>query len=557
MIGRSGWCSWPVRAWEGGTRISCKALQRVSTSEYHVSKRPTPLLITPHLDLSSMYIVKVSKASLPQGITSALSPRVSWNRPSALFSPLLCHLFQKRRNQALSEQSIISLTHILPPSMPHPSTHTSLVTTSPVHGAPSQQLHFSFLISPLVPKRPYAMSQRCTGQSPFAPTNGLGWSFDYRPMTSMQLMSATTLASLQQAECMACWLTQGQIFSGHGGWARLQSGLMTTSSFESPIVTYPVTTRSTVNGTARSWRVGVTGRRVEGYGSGAKVSPVGRQRSSTRTVAKSFVTSCKSPHDPPAIRNSPTQMQTSMSYWHASESGGKPPSRYHSEWRCPTWVSTGTCAPNWCIFQTRRKPSTWQPSQTGRASERTTSWKRSSSTASLYTQLWSSQPDVCTSQTWRPCWPPSITVLSFHTPLPKIPLTIWPGGGANSGAQTSSSPSQGPIPSPNTEHTQTPVLASAWLSQWVSDGECGSWRPGGDPRGETFSGPKPLALSSSPSVYTLCQAKVTTSSCAGTIEESSKASGKGAAPTSPPIMFSDTSSSSQRTVISWYRQDMY
>ena len=112
----------------------------------------------------------------------------------------------------------------------------------------------------------------------------------------------------------------------------------------------------------------------------------------------------------------------------------------------------------------RKKANIRWPLWNGKPNAHTTSLKHSS-TASFFTQLWSSQPDAHTLQTWRPCLPPLITVLSFCMGLPEIPLTIWPGGSTSLGTQTSSSPSQGPNPSLSTEHIQMPVLALVWLSQ--------------------------------------------------------------------------------------------
>ena len=239
---------------------------------------------------------------------------------------------------------------------------------------------------------------------------------------------------------------------------------MTIFSFKSPVVIFPVTMLNIMNGTTRSWLMEVAGRKGDIYGMEAKVCPVGWQKNSMKTAAKIFMTSPRPPCNPPAIRSLPTPMQISTSSLCVLASGGKPPSQSPSVWRCPTWVTAGTCAPSWCIYQTERKQSIRWPLWNGKPNAHTTSLKHSS-TASFFTQLWSSQPDAHTLQTWRPCLPPLITVLSFCMGLPEIPLTIWPGGSTSLGTQTSSSPSQGPTPSLSTEHIQMPVLALVWLSQ--------------------------------------------------------------------------------------------
>ena len=121
----------------------------------------------------------------------------------------------------------------------------------------------------------------------------------------------------------------------------------------------------------------------------------------------------------------------------------------------PTWVSTGTCAHRKYTFLTRRRRSTWRPSRSGLKNEHPTLSKRRSSTESYSMLHWLSQQDTLTSQTWRLCSPPSITVLSTRIPPHKALLTTWCGGNTNSGTQASSSAYPGPNPLLSSEPSQT------------------------------------------------------------------------------------------------------
>ena len=169
--------------------------------------------------------------------------------------------------------------------------------------------------------------------------------------------------------------------------------------------------------------------------------------------------------------------------------------------------------------------------------------------------LWLSQRDALTSQTWRLCSPPSITVLSARIPPHEALLTTWRGGKANSGTQASSSAYPDPNPSSSSEPSQTRALVSAWQSRWAHDGERGDWHQAGSPKGGTSNGLRPLGSNSLQSAYSHYQTMGTTLSSMGTTAGSSRGGGKGAAPTGPPTTFSDASSSLRRIATERYIRD--
>ena len=78
------------------------------------------------------------------------------------------------------------------------------------------------------------------------------------------------------------------------------------------------------------------------------------------------------------------------------------------------------------------------------------------------------------------------------------------------------------------------------------------WCLAGSPRAETSNGPKPSALSSSPSAYSPYQPKAITSLYTGTIGESSKDGGKGAVPTGPPTTSFNAYSNFRKIATEWY-----
>ena len=167
------------------------------------------------------------------------------------------------------------------------------------------------------------------------------------------------------------------------------------------------------------------------------------------------------PLDLQLTATSPMRMQTSMSCRRCSVSSGRAQRQSPLEKRSHIWASAGTYARRWYTYQTRKKQNTWWQLRSGKKSRRTTSLKPKGSTENYSTLLWLSQRDALTSPTWRPCSPPSTTVLSFHTHPRGGPQTTWPGGSVNSGAQTSPSPSLGPAPSSNTECSPMQNLVSA------------------------------------------------------------------------------------------------
>ena len=303
--------------------------------------------------------------------------------------------------------------------------------------------------------------------------------------------------------------------------------------------------------------MGGAGRKGVGYGTGERPSPMAWQKNLTRTATRASVTSLTSLHDPKPIMISPMQMQTSTDSHLCWASNGRAPRRFPSARRCPTWASDGTCTHRWCTYQMERRPSIWQQSRSGKRNTHTTSSKHKNSMESYRMLLWLSQRDMLISQTWRPCSPPSIVVLSFHThPLEVTKMTL-PGGNPNSGTQVLPLPSLAPSPSLNAEHSQMQALVLAWQSRWACNGKHGSGCLAGNPRGGTSSGPRPLASSSSQSAFSHYRARATMSSFTGTTGESLRDGGKGAVPTGPPTMFSDASSSFRRIVAEQYIQDTY
>jgi hypothetical protein len=249
--------------------------------------------------------------------------------------------------------------------------------------------------------------------------------------------------------------------------------------------------------------------------------------------------------------------RTSTSYQCVLASDGKLPSRCPLARKSLIWVSAGTCTHKLYTFPMRKRPGIWQPSQNGGRSAHTTSSRCRSCMESCYTQLWSSQRDVCISPTWRPCLPLSITVLSAHTPHPEIPQMIWPGGSASSSAPTFPSPFPGPNHLLNTELTQMRALASVWRSRLARDGEHGDSLQGGSPKAGTSSGPRLSDLNCLPSAYAPFQREVSTLLSTATTGELSKDGGRDVVPTGRPTTSSDASSNFRRIAVERYTRDMF
>ncbi|KAH8997874.1 hypothetical protein EDB86DRAFT_2913778 [Lactarius hatsudake] len=204
----------------------------------------------------------------------------------------------------------------------------------------------------------------------------------------------------------------------------------------------------------------------------------------------------------------------------------------------------------------RKERDTSLPSRNGRPSARTTSSKPRSYTASYSTHRWSSQQDVLTSPAWRPCWARSTVVLSFRTPHPATLKVTSDGGGSSSAGQRLPPPSRNPGPSQTTAHTLTRAPGSALQSPSARDGEHGVSSPGGNPKGETSSGPRQSALSSLSSAFARYLTRVSTSSSMGTTEASSKGGGKGPVLTSPQTMSSAVFSDFRKLASEQYTQNM-
>ena len=376
-------------------------------------------------------------------------------------------------------------------------------------------------------------------------------------MTSLQSTSATILASRQPGEYMGRWQMPEPTSSKGMGWAHWQSGWMIIFSSESHEHICIATMPSARYGVRRFKQTGAAGRREVDYGMEGRPSPAAWQKSSMRTAKQASTTSLSSPHDQKPIVTSPMQMWTLIGSHMRWVSNGRAPRRSPSAKRCPIWGFAGTCARRSYTYQMRKRPSTWRQSRSGRRNAHITSLKLKNSTENYRTLLWLSQRDTLISQTWRPCSPPSMIVLSFHTRPHEATKMTSPGGNSDSSSQTSPSLSPGPIPLSSTEHSPMQALVSVWQLQWARDGRRGSGLPAGNLKGGTSSGPRPSDLNSSQSAFSHYRARATMSSYTETTGELSRGGGKSVAPTGPPTMFSDTSSSFRRIAAERYIQDTY
>jgi hypothetical protein len=197
----------------------------------------------------------------------------------------------------------------------------------------------------------------------------------------------------------------------------------------------------------------------------------------------------------------------------------------------------------------RKGRNTWRPSWNGKKCACTTSLTPSGCMESYCMLRWSFQQGEPTSPTWRPCWPLSITVLSFCTPLHETPHLTSSGGDYSSTAQ----PFQGPSQSRASRSTTVPTPMLAQESELQSRSALGGARGGspqdGNPRVETSNEKKLLALNYLSLAYACSHSKESMSSYMGTTAGLSKAGGKGRVPTDPPTMSSIASSSLRKITI--------
>ena len=323
---------------------------------------------------------------------------------------------------------------------------------------PSPQSSCSLLVSPQAPRPQCVMSQRPT--EPYLPPhpNGQVSSSACRQKISLLSMSATTLDS-HQLEGSTAWLQMlVQIYFGAAALALWPNGLMTTSFSGSP--------GCSCQGTTLVERVGsMTYRCMEGAGRmGASCGMEGKTcatdpwRSLTRTAAQSSLIWLMPPPIQQRTTDSPTQMLTLTSSPRTLESDGNPPSLSPSGQRSRTLASAGTYVHAWSTFSRRRESSTWRQSWNGRRSACTTSWTPNGCMESCSMPRWSYLQGEPTSPTWRPCWPSSIIVHSYHTPLHATLQLIYSGGDSSSPALTYQGPSTNPIPPPTTVPTPMPAL---------------------------------------------------------------------------------------------------
>jgi hypothetical protein len=399
------------------------------------------------------------------------------------------------------------------------------------------------------------MSQRPTGRFPPLQPSGPDLSYACRLKTSLQSTCVTTSASHPLEVCMDPWLTQGQISSEGMGLAPCRSGSTTIYFSGCPGCTCQPTMQSGQSGVGKSHHSEVVGERVVASGMGGRACQMEHRRSSMRSAACRSLTWQPPPCVQQVIKSLPMRMQTLTSYQLTLGSGGKPLSLSHLEKKFHTWASAGTCVHVWCTCWGRRRSGTWRLLRCGKENIRTTFSKHRSCTANSSTPRWSSLQDELTSQTWRPCSPPSTTIFSALTPLPTAPLMTSPGGRASLAGRTFQGPSQPPTTSQTAGHTRTPALALVWQSQLARSGARGGWQQGRSPREGTSSGLRPSVLNFSPSIYARFQARENTSQCMGTTGESSRDGGRAAVPISQPTSFSATFSSFRRIATDHYTQN--
>ena len=165
--------------------------------------------------------------------------------------------------------------------------------------------------------------------------------------------------------------------------------------------------------------------------------------------------------------------------------------------------------------------------------------------ASYFTPPWWCQLDECTSPTWKPCSPSSITVLSCLTPHPAIRLTTLTGGPGSLMPKTWPDPSQAQPHSKTWTPFQMPAQASALASPLARAGGHGACSQVGRQTVETLGGQKQLASSSSYSLSFHPAAVASTSKSMEITKAWSKAGGRVEVETSRLTLFSDASMPSQ------------
>jgi len=165
--------------------------------------------------------------------------------------------------------------------------------------------------------------------------------------------------------------------------------------------------------------------------------------------------------------------------------------------------------------------------------------------------------DVHTSPAWKPCFIPSITILSCHTPHPKTYMMTYSGGATFSNHPHSPATSLAPVTSPTMVHIQMQAPESALASQSEGIGMPGTCSQAGTATAETLGGPKQLGSSCLSGVYSLPALPVTVSRSLGTVGGLLKGGGKDAVETNPQTKSSIESTISQAFINSLSTRSMY
>ena len=330
---------------------------------------------------------------------------------------------------------------------------------------------------------------------------------------------------------MAWSQMQALTFFGAVVLAPWQNGLMTIYFSGSHEHNCWGTTSVGMYGGRRYRQVEGIGRVGVDYGTGGRTFQMDPQRSSMKIAVPPSPTLQMFPPVQSMITLLPMRTPTSTKSHRFSVSDGNPPSPSPSGKKSHTWVFAGTCARAGSISSKRRDSSIWQRSRTGKRCARTTSWTPSEYMESFFTPRWSCLQGELTSQTWRPYWPSSVMVLSYHTPLHGILQAIYSGGDGSYPAATSQGPSKSP-PHPLTiRRIQTPARGSELPLQLVPDGVRGNLSQGGSPKGGTSNGRKLSDSSSSSEHYAKFRAEASRSQFMGTTVGSSRDGGNAPAPT--------------------------
>ena len=294
------------------------------------------------------------------------------------------------------------------------------------------------------------------------------------------------------------------------------------------------------------------GRVVAGSGTEERTCPTRPRRSLTRTaVCYLGIWPALGP-DPWKTRILPIPTRTSTKSLHAWGYDGSHPNQSPLGLRYHTLASGGIFIHERFTSWMRREQSTWWPLRNGRRSACTISSTHRGCTESYCTPHWSSLQGELTSPTWRPCLPLSTTVLSFLTPLHGTPLSTSGGGSNSSAAQPFQGPSQNPATQLTSMHIPTPAQGLVLQSLSAPNGAHGASPQDGSPKAGTSNERKPSASSYLSSAYARLQWTESTYSSMGTTGVSSKAGGNHPVPTSPPTMYSDTSSNYQKIAVGLY-----